>query len=216
MASIRVIGRSVLGDLGLSQSTSTMGEKYYEQLWRLICELPAQNDVICTSMTGFAEVQATQSKYFPKVRLYDAALNSMFDPIEIYNNCLNGLDPFRPGCDFIIWEDPKITAFTFSREAPVLAFESCTGKKALGVILRPSLMAFGDYLFSAIKTALSGYIKVTLVTCNHFNYAEGSIPSIVQSLADKYDMECIIGVNSENDPECYHRGEKGNHVVAMW
>lgn len=144
----------------------------------------------------------------------------IFDPIIIYEHCKNGIDKFRPGCDFIIWDSKsyKLTATTFSREAPILAFESTSDKKALGVILRPSLIKYGDYLFSSIKEALGDDITVTLVTCNHFNYEEGSIPSIIEEFALIYGMNCLISEDSdsEKNPECYHREESGNHIVAMW
>lgn len=219
---IKIIGKSVLGELGLSQNVSLMGENYFSQLKKLKKELPLGHLHLMTSMTGTYEVQTTNGEYFPKIREYRTDINSIFSPTAIYNNCLANKDKYRPGCDFIIFDSTSdIVATTFSREAPILAFESSIGRKALGVILRPSLMKYGDYLFSTIREDLISYnepteITVTLVTCNHFEYPEGSIPSIIKSLADKYSMKCFIGEDSEKNPECYHRGEKGNHVVAMW
>lgn len=218
---IKLIGKSVLGELGFSQNTKVMGDKYKSQLGAILNSVEANGRQvhISTSMTGIEEREATNNEYFPKIRMFSNGLYPMFRPMEIYENCLEGLDPLRPACDFVIW-DPKrddISVITFSREAPVLAFESnSTGKKALGTILRPSLMKYGDYLFSTIKKALGEDTTVTLVTCNHFEYPEGSIPSIIHNLARKNGMLCFIGEDSESNPECYHRGEKGNHVVAMW
>lgn len=220
---IKIIGKSTLGELGFSQNVSVMGEKLYsEQLKKIRKSLPFGRLILMTSMTGTYEVKETEGKYFPKIREYRTDIAPMFSPNTIYNNCIVNKDKYRPGCDFIIFDtNSNFVATTFSREAPILAFESSIGRKALGVILRPSLMKYGDYLFSTIKEDLISYnepteITVTLVTCNHFEYPEGSIPSIVQSLADKYDMKCIIDQDSEKNTECYHRGEKGNHVVALW
>lgn len=219
---IKIIGKSALGGDGISQNVSVMGEDYFSQLKKLKKFLPPCHLHLMTAMTGSYEVQATKGEYFPKIREYRTDISSIFSPQLIYNNCLLNKDKYRPGCDFIIFDsNSNIVATTFSREAPILAFESSIGRKALGVILRPSLMKYGDYLFSTIKEDLISHndtteITVTLVTCNHFEYPEGSIPSFVQSLADKYEMKCIIGEDSENNPECYHRGEKGNHVVALW
>ena len=220
---IKIIGKSILGDLGFSQNVSVMGERlYFDQLDKIKTIIPFGRLILMTSMTGIYEVKETGGEYFPKIREYRTDIGPMFSPNSIYNNCLGNKDKYRPGCDFIIFDaKSNFVATTFSREAPILAFESSFGRKALGVILRPSLMKYGDYLFSTIKEDLINHnepteITVTLVTCNHFEYQEGSIPSIIQSLADKYDMKCIIGDDSENNPECYHRGEKGNHVVALW
>lgn len=221
---IELIGKSILGDLGFCQVPSKMGDHFEDQMKKIsdcIFTNKHIHKIAMTSMTGSKEVSLTNGLYIPKIRLYDKELYSMFNPYEIYQNCVDGLDTLRPGADFIVWDytvDYSLCVTTFSREAPILAFESCTGQKALGVILRPSLMKYGDYLFSTIKTYLKGYVTVTLVTCNHFEYEEGSIPSIISELAKKYGMECDIPKisNSEKNPECYHRGEKGNHVVAMW
>ena len=220
---IKIIGISILGEPGFSQNVSVMGDRlYFDQLLKLKKSLPFGRLILSTAMTGTYEVEETKGEYFPKIREYRVDIGPMFSPNAIYNNCLGNKDKYRPGCDFVIFDtDLNLVTTTFSREAPILAFESSIGRKALGVILRPSLMKYGDYLFSTIKEDLISHnepteITVTLVACNHFEYPEGSIPSIVQSLADKYDMKCIIGDDSEKNPECYHRGEKGNHIVALW
>lgn len=216
---IQIIGKSTLGDSGFCQFPSKMGDSYNQKLTAIEQKLLASPEMplVMTSMTGMAEREATADEYFPKLRLFSYTELDMFLPRIIYDRCMQGLDKFYPGCDFIIWDSLGFNIFvsTFSREAPILAFESTSGKKALGVILRKSLMKYGDYLFSSISEFLGDKITVTLVTCNHFAYPEGSIPSIVQDLADKYDMKCIIGEDSEKNPECYHRGENGNHVVVM-
>ena len=77
-------------------------------------------------------------------------------------------------------------------------------------------MKYGDYLFSTMKETLGGNITVTLVTCNHFEYTEGSVPSVIKNLSLKHNMDCVIGYDSEKEPECYHRHEEGNHIVALW
>lgn len=213
---IKIIGKSTLGELGFCQVPSKMGQFFEDQLIAIQKNLPRKK-LLMTSMTGSEEISQTRGYYFPKIRKTCIEPDSSFDPRAIYYYCRKGEDKFRPGCDFIIFDSTSdIVAATFSREAPILAFEAKNGIKALGVILRPSLMKYGDYLFSTIKEALGYNITVTLVTCNHFEYPEGSIPSIIQKLACKYDMTCNIGVDSEEDPECYHRGEASNHVVAMW
>lgn len=216
--SLKIIGKSVLGQNGFSQLPSKMEPDFEQRLQKIFSELPEEKEVIMTSMTGSAEVAVTEGQYFPKIRKYDPAIGKIFSPQTIYENRKADLDKFSPGCDFIVWDSKQynIVATTFSREAPILAFESFTGKKALGVILRPSLMKYGDYLFSSMKEYLGGRIKVTLVTCNHYWYAEGAIPDIIQHLATKNHMVCSILVDSEKEPECYHRGEEGNHVVALW
>jgi len=213
---IKIIGKSILGELGFCQIPSKMGKFFEDQLIAIEKNLPVKK-LLMTSMTRSEEVSQTSGAYFPKIRKSYLGHENMFNPRAIYYYCQHGEDKFRPCCDFMVWDkNCSIVATTFSREAPVLAFESSKGGKALGVILRPSLIKYGDYLFSTIKEALGENITVTLVTCNHFAYPEGSVPSIVQELAYKYNMNCTIGVDSEKDPECYHRGEFGNHVVAMW
>lgn len=220
----KIIGKSTLGELGLSQNVKIMGDNFEEQLLKVRSSLPSQFQnfrytLAMTSMTSFSEMTATNGEYFPKIRKFGSDFYPFVMPKLIYKACANDTDKLRPGCDFLIWDNNKFKKFvatTFSREAPILAFESDSGKKCLGVILRPSLMKYGDYLFSTIKDELRDNITVTLVTCNHFEYPEGNIPSIVQNLAKKYNMKCIIGFDSEKNPECYHIGEIGNHVVAMW
>lgn len=211
---IFIIGKTVLGKSGFCQVPSKIGEKFDALLSSIEAMVP--HKLLMTSMTGWEECTKTNGCYYPKIRKVYPGISEMFDPRAIYHYCEKGEDKFRPGADFIIWDKSlQIAVATFSREAPILAFESERGK-ALGVILRPSLMKYGDYVFSTMKEALGDGITVTLVTCNHFEYPEGSIPSVIQSLADKYDMKCIIGEDSEKNPECYHRGETGNHVVVLW
>lgn len=217
---ITIIGKSILEELGFCQVPSKMGDSYFKQLSAIEQKLLASPEMplVMTSMTGMAERKAMNDEYFPKIRWFSYTQLDMFLPRIIYDRCMQGMDKFYPGCDFIVWDSLgfQIYASTFSREAPIIAFESTSGKKALGVILRKSLMKYGDYLFSSISEFLGGNITVTLVTCNHFEYPEGSIPMIIHNLADKYDMNCVIGDDSEKNPECYHRGETGNHVVVMW
>lgn len=201
-----------------------MRDKFEDQLLKVRSSLSSEFQdnlftLAMTSMTSFSEMEATNYEYFPKIRKFGSDFNAFVMPKSIYKACANDTDKIRPGCDFLIWDTRKFKKFvatTFSREAPILAFESDSGKKCLGVILRPSLMKYGDYVFHTIKNELHGNIRVTIVTCNHFEYPEGSIPTIIQNLALKYNMSCIVCIDSEKDSECYHRGEKGNHVVAMW
>ena len=194
---IKIIGKTTLGSLGFCQVPSKMGDNFGKQLEKIQKLLPTDLKIVMTSMTGSNEIEQTNGAYFPKIRVFTQSLD-FFYPRIIYAYCKAGLDKYRPCSDFIIWNKDltPVSVISFSREAPILAFESSIGKKALGVILRPSLMKYGDYLFSAIKEALGSEITVTLVTCNHFEYPEGSIPSIVQSLAEQYNMKCIIGEDS--------------------
>ena len=30
------------------------------------------------------------------------------------------------------------------------------------------------------------------------------------------NMDCVVCYDSEKEPECYHRDEEGNHIVALW
>ena len=219
---IKIIGKSVLGELGLSQNVRVMGDTFESQLKKAVSFLSPQKEVIMTSLTGSRERQATGNEYYPKILEWRPDIRNMFNPNIIYQHCLEGKDQYRPGCDFVLFiPQCNQVAITFSREAPIIAFESSIGRKALGTILRPSLMKYGDDLFAIMQEDLCSYtgdaqIKATLVTADHYNYPEGSIPSIIEKLAFKYDMDCEIMVDSEKDPECYHRGEVGNHVVALW
>ena len=217
MAYWEIIGKSVLGEHGFCQVYEKMGCRYYEQLAKIREYFSPEFDLVMTSMTGSQEVKLTGGEYFPKIRKYDPTLADMFSPEKIYRNCQKGMDPFRPGADFIIWdENDDIAVATFSREAPILFFDSYDNQKhALGTILRPSLMKYGDYLFSKIKEALVTVDTCELITCNHYEYPEGSIPSIVEKLASKYLIPLKVITNSESSSECYHRGEEGNHVVLV-
>ena len=218
-----IIGKSILGDLGLCQVPSKMGDQFEEQLNKIKADLPEGKKLIMTSMTGSKELSFTGS-YKPKIRLYDNGLDDMFNPSLIYQFCTYGIDDLRPGADFIIWnteEYPNIIGTTFSREAPILTFESSNGYKAIGVILRQSFIQYDEYLFSTMKDALGGKITVHLVVCNHYKYKnrydmDVSFPTMVKKNAEKYGMDCVIGTDSEKDDNCYHRGESGNHVVAFW
>ena len=220
----QLLGKSVLGDIGLSLDVEVMRDNFENQIYKVRAALPAQYQsfrytLAMTSMTCYAERKATNDEYFPKIRKFSSEFHSFAMPKLIYKARANGTDQLRPGCDFLLWDTKKfarLVVTTFSREAPILAFESTTGKKCLGVISRASLMKYGDYLFSTMKSELRGNITVSLVVCNHFEYSGGSIPSVIQYLADIYNMKCIIGENSEQNPECYKKNECGNHVVAMW
>lgn len=216
---IKLIGKSILGNLGFCQIPQKMEDEFCLQLNKIQSHVSGYS-LIMTSMTGVKEIEATNAEYFPKIRIYDPSLFDMFSPKKIYQNCKAGRDPLRPGSDFIIcdYSDPshsQLALVTFSREAPILYFESTSKKVALGVILRPSLMKYGDYLFSTIEEALGEKITCYLVTCNHFEYSEGSIPHIVENLAHNHNMHYMCMYDSESYEECYHRGESGNHVVIV-
>lgn len=215
---IQLIGKSILGELGFCQIPQKMGDEYYSQLVKIRSCIPKNKRIVMTSMTGSIQIKVTNGEYFPKIRMYDPAISDMFSPKKIYQNCEDGLDALRPGADFIVWNssiDENIAVATFSREAPILYFESTSKRMALGVILRPSLMKYGDYLFSTIEEALGEDITCYLVTCNHFEYPDGSIPQIVENLAHNHNMHYMCMYDSESYEECYHRGEIGNHVVLI-
>lgn len=213
---IKIIGKSVLGELGFCMVPSKMQDSFESQLNKIEHALPwPYKKTFMTSITNSKEVVLTDGLYFPKIRkIYSIENASMFDPRSIYHYCKIGEDIFRPSCDFIVCNDYHAIS-TFSREAPIIAFESEKGK-AIGTISRASLMKYGNFLFSSMKKELGNNILVTLVTCNHYDYLEGSIPSIFKAFALKYGMHCVVGVDSEKHPECYHRGENGNHVVTLW
>lgn len=211
-----LIGKSTLGDLGLCLNSSEMGNDFIPQLEKIKQKIPNNLKFAITSITGSREVSATNGEYLPKIREYDPKLHDIFDPEVVYNYVQKGLDSVRPGADFILWKDSNICCLTFSREAPIISFESSSGQKALGVILRFSLLKHGDYLFQTIKNAMEGDIKVTLLVCNHYEYSEGKITDFVQNLALEYNMAFLSCCDSQKEPECYKRDEKGHHVIAMW
>lgn len=216
---LTLIGRSILGESGFSQNVQKMGYTFYPKIEKIKELVVSQGkQLLMTSMTGLKEIEATSGEYFPKIREYNPDIHCMFEPYTIYQNCVQCNDAYRPGCDFVIFNSNlNVAATTFSREAPIIAFECENGRKALGVILRPSLMKYGDYLFETMKKGLGrNQITATLVTCNHFEYPEGSIPELFKKLCERYKMICAIGEDSEKNPECYHRGENGNHVVVLW
>lgn len=215
---IKIIGKTILGEVGFCHNPSKMGESYYMQLKKIRQQLPKKKKLVMTSMTNEEEVEETKGEYLPKMLVYDPAISELFNPESIYVYCKKKLELCRPKFDFAIARAYRenITIATFSREDPILAFTSSNGNIALGTIMSTSLMRHGDYLFKTMKEALEGDITVNLVTCNHNCYENGSIPSKVEKLANQYGMDCIIGVDSEEYSECYHRGEKGYHVVAMW
>lgn len=217
---IKIIGKSILGERGFCQMPSKMEKEFYSQLQKIIKNIPVStidHEFCITSMTDFEEIKQTNGEYYPKINKIHSDIINLFHPYIIYTYCTKRENSLRPGSDFIVWDkSQKVVGLTFSREAPILAFESSNGKKALGVILRPSLMKYGDYLFSTMKKTLGGNITVTLVTCNHFEYVEGSIPSVVKNLSLKHNMDCVVCYDSEKEPECYHRDEEGNHIVALW
>lgn len=215
---IRIIGKSILGELGFCQYPAKMGENFYTQLSKLRKALPSKQ-ILMTSMTNSEIIKAANGVYVPQILYYQRDISSIFEPYTIYGYCKKGQDAYRPAVDFIICSpEEKVVLTTFSREAPVIAFTTPNGFKALGVILRKSLMQYGDYLFHNIKKEMGGDgpITATLVACNWFEYPEGGIPSLVQKLAESYQMDFVQMVNSEEDEECYHRGENGNHVIALW
>lgn len=206
---IRIIGKSILGELGFCQSPAKMGENFYAQLSKLRKELPPKQ-ILMTSMTNSEIIEVANGIYVPRILYYQGDISSIFDPHTIYGYCESGRDIFRPAVDFIICSpEEKVVLTTFSREAPVIAFTTPSGYKALGVILRKSLIQYGDYLFHNIKKEMgeAGPITATLVVCNWFEYPEGSIPLLVQKLAESYQMEFKQMENSEEDKECYHRGD---------
>ena len=215
---IKIIGKSVLGDLGFCQTTAKMGNNYTEQLNKIRSKLPEGKKLIMTSMCGSKEVDATGGEYLPRVRMYDPSLDDMFSPEKIYQYCGDDMDSIRPGADFIVWNDSwkEIAVATFSREAPILYFKSTNGGLALGVIMRKALMRYGEYLFDTIKESIGGDITCCLVTCNEYWFKDGgSIPFNIEKLCQKYDMQFYKMYNSESHSDCYHRGEKGNHVVMI-
>lgn len=222
---IEIIGKSILGEKGFCLKPSKMGMYFNTYYKRIVNALPEEIDKIAiTSLTGSYEVQATGGKYFPKIRELsfsdDCTVSTLFNAQAIYKWCKEGKDQYKSACDFIVWDWENFkngAVLTFSREAPIISFVSTsTQKVALGTILRPSLMEYGDYLFSTMKEYMKEDVHVTLIRGNHYEYPEGSIPDIIKELANKYDICPLIGTSSEEDPNCYHRGESGNHVVAMW
>lgn len=211
----KIIGKSILGNIGFLADSNVMKKDFQKQL-RKIKECLQRKDFIMIPTTSREEIQLTNGEYFPKIVEFKNDISSMFRPNNIYEHFI--AKKHFPCCDFVIFDSSSnIVATTFSREAPILAFESSNGKKALGVIKKTSLNKYGDYLFASIKKALDNTnITVTVVTCNHYKYSGENTLALFHKLADKYEMKYVIGLNSETYFECYHKGEKGNHVVALW
>lgn len=213
-----LIGKPILGNLGFCQVSKKMREEYYTQLRKIQEQLPASKKIITTSMTNLEKIEATNGKYLPQLVVYNPEYHTLFDPYDIYQNCIDGMDSYRPSVDFIIENNGnnKVALTTFSREAPILSFASTKGDMALGCITRQSLMVYGDFLFEQMKKALRGYIQVILFSTNHYEYPEGTIESMVRKLADKHVIVFGPTLSIVGEEKCYHRGEEGNHVVAMW
>ena len=218
MSTIKIIGKTTLGELGFCPLPRKMGDCFTVQLRKIQKELPQDKDIAITSMTNYEVIEKTGGIYVPKVRLYCKELRQMFEPEAICKYCKEGLDSIRPSADFIVCKpEDNIVLATFSREAPILAFSSENGSMALGAILTGALEKYADYLFKSIKKGLgAGKITATMVTFNYYHPKSASIIQKLINLTSEYSMELRIMQNSEDSKECYHRGETGNHVVAMW
>jgi len=217
----KIIGKSTLGELGFCQYVPTMGERYFTQWEKLLREIPKGYMPIITSMTNMNERKEANNFYIPQIRLYDKIIDAIFNPTEIYKHCLQGVDFLRPTVDFAIWkQEDMVVGLTFSKDAPIISFVSTNGGKAIGTILRPALMAHGMYLFDNIQNAMksmgNGEITVTLETSTFSDYKEGCIPTVIERLAKEHGMNFKLGVDTREHSECYHSGEKGNHIVALW
>lgn len=220
MPEIKLIGRSVLGDLGFCQSVSKMGNHYDEQLKKIRQQLPKGVKLITTAMLSSKLAEESNFSARPVVRLYTPDTDGMFDPHQIYRFCQEGLDMVRPAADFVVYNPKlsgrrKLAIATFSREAPILVFASSNGSMAVGTVLRKSLLTHGMQLFIDAQTAMGeGEITVTLETSTYFEYEEGTIANKVKYLAETFKMRYRSGVDVNESFECYHRGEAGNHVVV--
>lgn len=216
-----IVGKSILGEIGFSQNVSIMGYEYFKQLEKILSVTPSTLNPIMTAMTGLEERKEAGNSYIPQIRIYDLEISAIFDPNKIYYHCMQGNDFLRPNVDFIVWKpQDNVFGITFSRDAPIISFASENGGKAIGTIIRPALMKHGQYLFSTIDKAIKrmgkGKIKVTLETSTFFDYDDGSIPSFIECLAKKHQMNFVLGVDTREYKECYHGNELGNHVVAFW
>lgn len=221
MPEVKLIGRSILGKKGFCQSVPKMGDCYYEQLQKIRQQLPEGVKLITTAMLSSKLAKENNFSARPVVRLYTPDVNGIFDPYQIYYFCKEGMDLVRPAADFVVY-NPKFSAernlaiATFSREAPILVFVSENGSVAIGTVLRKSLLNHGNELFEDIISAMGpGKITVHLATSTYFVYDEGVIPATVEWLADCYHMYFVEGFDVTKEPECFHRGEAGNHVVVV-
>lgn len=222
MPEIKLIGRSVLGDLGFCQSVSKMGNHYDEQLKKIRQQLPEGVKLITTAMLNSKLAEESNFSARPVVRLYTPDTDGMFNPYQIYRFCQEGLDLVRPTADFVVYNpkysaEKKLAIATFSREAPILVFSSSNGSVAVGTVLRKSLLKHGMQLFRDVRVAMGEgeIITVNLVTSTYFKYEEGTIADQVKRLAKIFMMHYIHGSDVKKNPECYHRGEVGNHVVVV-
>lgn len=239
---IEILGKKVLGQNGFCLSKEKMKDGIFEEQLEKIISYAEDiygfdPTLVMPAITNIEEVELQSGKYVPQIYeidsydSYDKPI--LVDPQTIFNYCKKDKDDIRPNIDFIMWNSvEEFFGITFSREAPILAFESADGaKRALGTILRPSLVAYGDYLFKKMKKYLGEKTTVNLVTCNHYgktimekrmaqltnpNYDGRSLIDIISDLAEKYDFPLIIGKDTETDEDLFHRGESGNHVVMVW
>lgn len=221
MPEIKLIGRSVLGDLGFCQSVSKMGNHYDEQLKKIRQQLPEGVKLITTAMLSSKLAEEYDFSARPVVRLYTPDTDGMFDPYQIYFFCREGLDLARPAADFVVYNprysaEKKLAIATFSRAAPILVFYSDNGSVAVGTVLRKSLLEHGESLFEDVDTAMGGgKITVHLVTSSHFRYPEGTIPKRIKLLAKAFKMHYVPGSDIKKNPECYRGNETSNHVVVV-
>lgn len=177
------------------------------------------------SLTSSSILKRFEDHVIPTIVKYNKDIDAIFEPAEIYNNCTWGLDEFRPSADFVIFNNgfgstlnDNIAVAAYSATAPVFVFENQSGQVAIGVLTKPRLIEYGEYVFDKILSQMTGNVKLTIPLCTHYSYPEwGSIPEFISVLAEKFQQitELEFEEDTQTNENLFGYGEKYNNCVVI-
>lgn len=222
---IQVLGKDCL-PMGFCQNPKKIPFIEYHNALKKISEyLPAGAELRTISMTSGSKLEKFKYKIDPKILEYDPDLDAAFNPTKIFCNCENKNDEFRPSADFVIFKKQSqkcskynIAVAAYSITAPVFVFESETNI-AIGVMLKPQLIEYGEYIFGEIMKKMQGDVKLYVPICTHYNYPGwGAIPDHIRSIAYRFSQitEIEIGRDTETDENLFGSKDQYNNCVVVY
>lgn len=220
-SNIIVIGREL--PKGFCQRTDVFtNEEYWNALDKISACIPKRLHLRTISMTSSAMFKDFDcDAIIPSILKYSKDIDAVLDPEEIFNYCQLGEDSYRPAADFVIFKGSKsltpdrIAVVAYSKTAPVLVFEDDYGNIAIGTILKPQLIKYGEWVFNQIYKTMVGPVTLTLPICTKYDYPDfGTIPDYIRSLAEKVGISDVkIWPNSTN---YYGHEDNYNNAVVVW
>lgn len=201
--------------------------------WQFAClknNLTCNSKLFSLSYTPISEFSVSEYSAVPTIAMFNMINHKALIPQKIYQNCITGKDAVMPHVDILIIDTYKVPTLkkefktkalvllAHSKTAPCFKITSKDGRYvAFGVLLRPSLEKYGEYIFNNIKTILGEDATFELLLSTSYEYNSGTISSSFEKICSVTGIEYIPTSYADpyTDDSLFGSDDIGNNVVML-